>query len=170
MTMRPFGPALVALAPLILLAGCDRSTGASDTAAAPSPPSAAEAAASGIADTIGSAASGRPIPREGLPDYVETRENGRYLTGMTFSNDRREGGMLMYEAPGPLADVVAFHRASLERHGMTATEPTVHPVRDYMETRFEGRTADGISTLSITIIDKSEPNMIVQLNYSDEKG
>lgn len=78
--------------------------------------------------------------------------------------------MVTYSAPGPLADVVAFHRASLERHGMTVTEATVHPVRDYMETRFKGRTADGRSSLSINIIDKSEPDMIVQLNYADEKG
>lgn len=89
---------------------------------------------------------------------------------MRFSNDQRAGGMVMYSAPGPLADVVAFHRASLERHGMTVTEATVHPVRDYIETRFEGRTADGRSSLSINIIDKSEPDMIVQLNYADEKG
>ena len=159
--------ALALLAPLALVAGCDSADGPSVPA---SPPSATEAAAAGIVETLGSAAAGRPIPREGLPDYVETREGGRYMTGMNFSNELRQGGMVMYSAPGPLAEVMAFHRASLERHGMTPGEAAVRPVRDHMETTFEGRTADGKSHLTVTIIDKSEPDMIVQLNYADEKN
>lgn len=155
---------VMALVPGMLIAGCSNADSASPRPSAPSP---TEAAASGIAETATSTLSGSAIPREGVPDYVETFQGGRYLTGTKLSNDRRSGGMLMYAASGSVAEVVAFHRASMERHGTVPGDATVRPVRDHEETQFEGTSADGKHQLRVVVIDKSEPDLIVQLHYTD---
>lgn len=168
--MKTKRPAPLAVAPLLLmLAACGGQDQATRSEAAAPASGPVEAAASGIVEEVGSSAAGRPIPREGLPDYVETYANGRYLTSTTFSNDIRTGGMLLYAAPASAADLVAFHRAAMERHGMTPGEATTRPVRDNVETSFEGRTADGRSSLTVVVIDKSEPDAIVQMTYADER-
>lgn len=156
------------LVPVMLLAACDKP--ASDAGTGTPNPGPTEAAAAGIAETLGAAAAGNPIPREGLPDFVETMPGGRYLTGMKSRNDLRSGGMMMYAAQAPLAEVVTFHRNSMESQGMTVGEATTRPVRDHQETSFEGRSADGKSRLTVVIIDKSEPEQIVQMNYTVEAG
>ena len=170
LTMKTKRPAPLAVAPLLLVLAACGGQGQSARSDADTPTAGpVEAAASGIVEEVRSAAAGRPIPREGLPDYVETYANGRYLTSMTLNNDVRTGGMLMYAARASAADLVAFHRAAMERHGMTPGEATTRPVRDNVETSFEGRTADGRSSLTVIIIDKSEPDTIVQMNYADER-
>ena len=159
-----------AAAPLLLIAACGGQDGAPHGEADSDPAGPVEAAAGGVAEAAVSVATGRPVPREGLPDYVETAAGGQYMTGMTFSNELRTGGMVMYRAPGSAADAIAFHRASMERHGMTVGEAATRPVRDHIETHFEGVSADGRSSLSVTVIDKSEPSAIVSMNYADEQG
>ena len=168
--MRTLHHAWLALGSTLLLAACGGQDNASSDQGGAEPSGPVEAAASGIAEQAASAAAGRPIPREGLPDYLETAPGGQYMTGMTFSNDQRVGGMVMYSAPGSAAEAIAFHRASMERQGMTVGEATTRPVRDYSETTFEGTSADGRSRLTVNVIDKSEPAAIVQLNYADEVG
>jgi hypothetical protein len=161
--------AIFVVAPLLILSGCgngEASTAADD---AGRQPGATEAAVSGAAEVVASAAAGGPIPREGLPDFVETMTGGRYLTSSHFSNDLRDGGMLLYAVPGSAADVVAFHRASLERQGFTLDEAVTRPVRDNMETSFEGRSANGGSSLAVVVIDKSEPEQLVQLTFAVER-
>lgn len=160
----------LAVAPVLMLAACGGQDSAAGNEPRSEPVGAVEAAVGGVADVVGSAAAGRPIPPEGLPDYLETAPGGQYLTGMTFSNDQRIGGMVMYSAPGSAADAIAFHRASMERQGMNVGEATTRPVRDHIETTFEGVSADGRSRLTVNVIDKSEPAAIVQLNYADEQG
>lgn len=167
--MKPSILATIAFTPLVLLAGCGPQGGSVEAPA--EAPSAVEAAAAGVSEVIRSEAAGRPIPREGLPDYVETAPGGSYVTSSSGANALRTTGMLLYFAPGSVADLVAFHRASMERHGMTPTEATSRPVRHTTETSFEGRSADGRFRLSVSIIDdESKPVRAVQMNFSEEKG
>lgn len=168
--MKATRPTPLAAVPLLLMLAACGGQGPSARSDADTPTAGpVEAAASGIVEEVRASAAGRPIPREGLPDYVETYEHGRYLTSTTFSNDVRTGGMLLYAASASAADLVAFHRAAMERHGMTPGEATTRPVRDNIETSFEGRTADGRSSLTVVVIDKSEPDAVVQMTYADER-
>lgn len=166
--MKPLILATIAFAPALCLAGCGPQGGSAEAPA--QQPSAAQAAAVGVGQVIKSEAAGRPIPREGLPAYVETAPGGSYVTSTSGENALRTTGMLLYFAQGSVDDLVAFHRASMEKHGMTPTEATSRPVRRTTETSFEGRSADGRSKLSVTIIEDAKPTRAVQMNFSDEKG
>ncbi|MBN8553126.1 MAG: hypothetical protein J0L52_09570 [Caulobacterales bacterium] len=168
--MKRLSLTILVVTPLLFLAGCGNGETSTTTEGTGEQPSAVGAAASGVAEVVESAAAGRPIPRENLPDFVETMSGGRYLTSAHVANDLRDGGMLMYAVPGSAADVVAFHRASLERQGFTLDEAVTRPVRDNIETSFEGRSADGRSSLGVVVIDNSEPEQIVQLNFSVERN
>lgn len=168
--MKRLNLTILVVTPLLILAGCGNGETSTATEGAGGQPSAAGAAAAGVAEVVASAAAGSPIPRENLPDFVETMSGGRYLTSAHVSNDQRDGGMLLYAVPGTATDVVAFHRASLERQGFTLDEAVTRPVRDNMETSFEGRSADGRSSLAVVVIDKSEPDQVVQLNFSVERN
>lgn len=161
--------AMLAVAPLVILWGCGNGETSNSSEGTRDQPSATEAAASGAAAVVTSAAAGRPIPRENLPDFVETMSGGTYLTSNHFSNDLRDGGMLLYAVEESAVDVVAFHRTSLERQGFTLDEAVTRPVRDNMETSFEGRSADGRSSLAVVVIDKSEPAQIIQLTFAVER-
>ena len=167
--MKPSILATIAFTPVMLLVGCGPQGGSADAPAKGT--DAVEATAAGVSEVVRSEAAGRPFPREGLPDYVEAAPDGSYVTSTSGENALRTTGMLLYFAPGSVADLVAFHRASMERHGMTVTEATTRPVRHTMETSFEGRSADGRSRLTVSIIDdESKPTRAVQMNFSDEKG
>lgn len=167
--MKPSILATIAFSPLMLLAACGPQAGSAD--APPENPGAVQATAAGVSEVARSEAAGRPFPREGLPDYVETAPDGSYVTSTSGETALRTTGMLLYFAPGSVADLVGFHRASMERHGMTPTKATSRPVRHTTETSFEGRSADGRSRLSVSIIDdESKPTRAVQMNFSDENG
>jgi hypothetical protein len=162
--------ATLAVTPVLLLTGCGAQGGSTDAVAPASSPGAAEAAASGVAEVIRSEAAGRPIPRDGVPDYVETMPDASYMTSSSGENALRSTGMMMYGVKQPAAEVIAFHRASMERLGMTPGEATSRPVRKTTETRFEGQSSDGRSKLAVTVIESGKATIVVQLHYSDEKG
>jgi hypothetical protein len=162
--------ATLAVTPVLMLMGCGAQGGSTDAATPASSPGAAEAAASGVAEVIRSEAAGRPIPRDGLPDYVETMPGAAYMTSSSGQNALRSTGMLMYSVERPAAEIIAFHRASLERQGMTPGETSARPVRKTTETGFGGKSADGRSSLTVTIIEDGKPRIVVQLHYADEKG
>ena len=162
--------AALAVTPVLLLTGCGPEGGSKDAAASATSPGAIEAAASGVADVIGSEAAGRPIPRDGVPAYVETMPGASYLTSSSGENALRSTGMLMYAVERPTEEIIAFHRASLERQGMTPGETTTRPVRKTTETSFAGKSVDGRSSLTVTIITDGKPRTVIQLHYADEKG
>lgn len=168
--MKCLNLSILAVAPLLILSGCGNDEASMPTEGAGGQPSVAEAAASGVTAVVASAAARSPIPREGLPDFVETMSDGRYLTSSHFANDLRDGGSLLYAIQGSAADVAAFHRTSLERRGFTISEAVTRPVRDNMETSFEGRSADGRSSLAVVVIDKSEPDQVVQLTFAVDRN
>ncbi len=153
-----FHPSIAAC--ILLLAGCD--TNAPSTNAGDNGPAAA--AASGVAEIARSAAKGRPIPRENLPDFVETYEGGRYGTSFFGSNEKRKSGTLLYTVTAAPADVAAFHDASMKKLGFDVAAPKTRVVRDRNETVIEGKAGDG-RELSVVVIEQSPAEATVQMNY-----
>ncbi|MDZ3830853.1 MAG: hypothetical protein U0S50_03420 [Sphingopyxis sp.] len=146
---------LGAVAVIVILGGC----GNSDQA-----PGATETAATGIAETVKSAAAERPIPRDNLPDFVETYAGGRYATATFGDNSLRRSGMLLYSAGASPADVAAFHEQSMRKFGFDPGPPQTSVVRDNKETLIEGKHADGRS-LSVVVIEQSPSEAMVKLNF-----
>ena len=145
---------------LLLLGGCGGGAPQPD-AAKPGP---GEVAAGGVAEVLKSAARGNPVPRENLPDFVETYEGGRYGTSFFGSNEKRKSGMLLYTVAAAPADVAAFHSASMAKSGFDVAAPKTRVVRDRNETVIEGKASDGRS-LSVIVIEQSPAEATVQMNY-----
>ena len=144
----------------LLLGGCgSEAPGANTGGNGP-----AEAAASGVAEVVKSAARGRPIPRDKLPDFVETYEGGQDGTSFFGSNEKRKSGTLLYTVMAAPADVAGFHTASMERLGFDVEAPTKRVVRGRNETVIEGAAADGRS-LSVIVIEQAPQEVTVQMNY-----
>lgn len=151
---------LLAIAALpLLLGGCGGEAPAAKTGGGPT-----EVAASGITEIVKSAAKGNPIPRDNLPDFVETYEGGRNGTSFFGSNEKRKSGTLLYTVAAAPADVVGFHMASMKRLGFEVAGPKKRVVRDRNETVIEGTAADGRS-LTVVVIEQSPAEATVQMNY-----
>ncbi len=131
-------------------------------------PSAAEAAASGVAEVVKSAANGNPFPRDKLPDFVEIYEGGRYLTSFFGSNVKRDSGTLLYDAPDAPEKVVAFHVASMKKFGFSVSPPETRVVRKRNETSIESMHSDGRS-LNMVVIEQSPDKATVQMNFAVPK-
>ncbi|MCA1199577.1 hypothetical protein K9B35_16535 [Sphingomonas sp. R647] len=158
--MKPVVPvAVIALT----LAGCG------DPAPRQGNPTAAQAAASGVAEVVQSAAKGNPFPRDKLPDFVETYDGGRYLTSFFGSNVKRDAGTLLYDAPAAPAKVIAFHVASMEKFGFSASAPETRVVRKRNETSIEGKHPDG-RVLNMVVIEQSPDNATVHMNFAVPKS
>jgi|JI8StandDraft_2_1071088.scaffolds.fasta_scaffold57095_3 hypothetical protein len=143
----------------LILTGCG-----SEPAADSSNPSAAEAAAAGVAAVVKSEAAGRPFPDD-MPAFVEPMPGGSYLTGMRGSNAVRSTGMDMYDAPGTAAEAVAFHTDALTRGGFAPVVGAPQKVRDTMETSITGKHADG-RTLDVVVIEQESGDAVVQMRYT----
>ena len=124
----------------------------------------AEAAVTGVAEVVKSAAKGNPIPRDNLPDFVETYEGGRYGTSFFGSNEKRKSGTLLYMVAARPADVAGFHEASLKKRGFEVAVPQKRVARGRNETVMEGAAADGRS-LSVIVIEQSPREATVHMNY-----
>ena len=145
---------------ILLLGGCGG--GAPTADAGDNGPAAA--AASGVAEVVKSAAKGNPIPRDNLPDFVETYEGGRYGTSFFGSNEKRKSGTLLYHVAAAPADLVGFHQASMKKFGFDVAAPKTRVARKRNETVIEGTAADG-RTLSVVVIEQSPAEATVQMNY-----
>lgn len=144
----------------LLLGGC----GSEAPAANAGDQGPAEAAASGVAEVVKSAAQGRPIPRDKLPDFVETYEGGQYGTSFFSSNEKLSSGTLLYMVAAAPADVAGFHAASMKKLGFEVGAPKKRVARGRNETVIEGDAADGRS-LSVIVIEQSPREATVQMNY-----
>lgn len=145
---------------ILLLTGCESKTPSTNDGGS----EAAQAAASGIAEVVKSAAKGNPIPRENLPDFLETYEGGRYGTSFFGSNEKHKSGTLLYTVAATPADVAAFHDASMKKLGFDVAAPKKRVVRDRNETVIEGKAGDG-RELSVIVIEQSPAEATVQMNY-----
>ncbi len=154
-------PYLAIAAGALLLGGCGSGTSTPKGEGAAGPNA---AAASGVAEIVKSAAKGNPIPRDNLPDFVETYEGGRYGTSFFGNNEIRKSGTLLYAVAAAPAEVVAFHEASLKKFGFDVSPPQQRVVRDRNETVIEGAAPDG-RTLSIVVIEQSPTEATVQMNF-----
>lgn len=146
----------------LILAGCGVSDPAQRTDRTPG---GVDAAATGVAAVVKSAAKGNPIPRGDLPDFVETYDGGRYGTSFFSSNAKQRAGTLLYHAPAAPADAIAFHTASMKKFGFNAARSQTKVVRGRNETVIEGTQADG-RTLSVVVIEQSPTEATVQMNYA----
>lgn len=144
----------------LVLGGCGSETPTAN--AAGSGPG--ETAISGVAEVIKSAAEGRPIPRDKLPDFVETYEGGQYGTSFFSSNEKLKSGTLLYMVAAAPADVAGFHAASMKKLGFDVPAPIKRVVRGRNETVMEGAAADGRS-LSVIVIEQSPREATVHMNY-----
>jgi hypothetical protein len=156
-------PFVLTLACAALLTACGGEAPA-PTAATQSTPTGA--AIQGMGEVVSQAAKGNPIPRDNVPDFVETMEGGRYMTGTQFSNDLRSGGLIMYAVEQDRAAVVAFYKASFEKQGFKITEESEGPVDGSLQSKLEA-TSDAGGKLKITAIEKPD-SVIVNVNYTTE--
>ncbi|MBY8826212.1 hypothetical protein [Sphingomonas colocasiae] len=146
---------------MLILSGC----GADAPSATTEAPGTVRAAAAGIATTAQSRLASDRIPRDKLPDFVETYAGGRYGTAFFGSNEKRKTGTLLYHAAASPADVAAFHQASMRRAGFDIQPPRTRVVRDRNETILDGSAVDG-RTLSVVVIEQSPTEATIQMNFT----
>ncbi|WP_448659508.1 hypothetical protein ACPVPU_03335 [Sphingomonas sp. CJ99] len=128
-------------------------------------PEPVDAAIEGIADAANDDTADRAIPREKLPDFVETYAGGTGLTSLFGSNEKRRTGTLVYRASAAPADVITFHKASAEKFGFQVSVGAAQVVRDKPETSIEAKHADG-RTLNAVVIADSPQRATVQINFT----
>lgn len=156
---------LFALASIATLAACggggsDKADSTQTDVAA----SATKAAAQGVSKVLDQEVKGRPIPREGVPDFVETMPIGSFITGSKFSNDLRSGGTLYYSTPEDRAAVVTFYKASIEKNGFKLVSETEAEKRGKMETALQAKADDG-RTLNV-FATQDDKGAVVQANFT----
>jgi hypothetical protein len=136
LTMIPRFGALLGFS--LLLASC----GGGDAA----PEATAEAENAGnVASAVAGAATGL-IDTSDLPAFVEIYEGGTPIMNMKSNDGGNAGGLLSYTVKAPIADVVAFHRASAKRAGI--------------EFKTEAAAQEGM-TLAGTSADESKSLMVI---------
>jgi hypothetical protein len=144
--------------PLLLLAAC----GGGEEATAPAPDSRADAGE--VASAVAGAASGL-VSTEGLPDFVEVYEGGTPVMHMKTGDAQKRGGLFSYSVDAPLEDVVAFHRESMKKAGISTT--TEIAAQDSLSF---GGTDSGETRQLLTTISKDESGVTVSQTYSLPAG
>lgn len=148
------GRAALILAPLLVLAACGSKE-----------PENTEVTINGkdVAIATAGAATGL-VDTSDLPAFVEIYESGTPVMNMKSSDGPQSGGLLSYTVKAPIADVVAFHRASAKRSGITfKTEATTPDGMTLM-----GTNADETQTLMVIIASGEETT--VSLTHSRKTG
>ncbi len=116
-----------------------------------------------VASAMAGAATGL-VDTSDLPDFVEIYESGTPAMNMKASDNGQTGGMLSYTVKAPVADVVAFHRESAKRHGITFKTEATTPEGVMLA----GTNADETETLLVNI-NAGEETMVA-LTHSRKTG
>ena len=109
--MRNHAPALAAF---LFLSACG---GSDDTDRASGTTSAADIVAGAAGDVAGNV-TGLGVSTADLPDFVELPKGVRPIHNARLAADGRAGGTLTLETSQKPADLVAFYRASMAKHGL----------------------------------------------------
>jgi hypothetical protein len=153
---------LIASTALLLVACGDQNTPApTSTSTNPAP---TQAAAQGVGKVLDQAAKGNPIPRDGVPDFVETMPNGSFLTASKFSNELKSGGSLMYALAQDRASVIAFYKASFQKNGLQLVSETEAEKRGKMESALKASADDG-RTLDVFVVQRDR-DVVIQANFT----
>ncbi len=145
------------IAAAIALTGCGG--GAEDQASAPT---AVADAGSGAMGTIVSGAKGMGVSIDDLPEFVEVPKGVRAITNIRMKDDNKAGGTLTLETSQTPADLVAFYRASMARHGLAiGLETTSSQMVQLM-----GESEDKTKTLMVTVLTDEEGGTTLNLVHS----
>lgn len=152
--MHKYIPALA-----ILFAASACSGGKTETA--PATTSADDIAGEAAKNAV-SGGTGIGVAAADLPDFVDLPEGARAITNMRVNDDGKAGGTLTLEARQSPADLVAFYRASMARHGLKiGLENTADQMVQLM-----GESEDKTKTLMVTVLTDGEGGTTLNLVHS----
>ncbi|GAO77519.1 hypothetical protein [Sphingopyxis sp. C-1] len=97
-----------------------------------------------------------------LPDFVELPRGARAITNMRMNDGTRAGGTLTLETATAPADLLAFYRASMARHGLKiGLENSADQMMQLM-----GESEDKAKTLMVTVLTDDEGVTTLNLVHS----
>ncbi len=97
-----------------------------------------------------------------LPAFVDMMPGAKELTSSAFSNALREGGTVLAATEKPEAEVLAYYKASMQRHGLTAGPETVTPKKVVL---VKGLSGDGKRELRLEVNPGNGGRVVFQLNF-----
>lgn len=153
---RTVGAALACL----MLSAC----GGGDQAASPETEIASAAAKSAAGAAVG-AMTGLGVSTADLPPFVEVMPGAKAIQSLKTEMDGAVGGNVMLTTTAKPADIVAFYKASLERHGLkinleSASEQMVQIIAE---------SEDKTRSLAIMIIVGDEGDPAITLTHRRPK-
>lgn len=112
--------------------------------------------------TIVSDAKGMAVSFDDLPEFVELPKGAKAITNIRMKDDNKAGGTLTLETNQTPADLVAFYRASMARHGLAiGLETTSNQMVQIM-----GESEDKAKTLMVTVLTDEEGGTTLNLVHS----
>lgn len=146
----------------LLLVACG---GGGDQAASPETDMAAAAAKSAAGAAVG-AVTGLGVSTADLPPFVEVMPGAKAIQSLKTDMDGAVGGNVMLTTKAKPADIVAFYKASLERHGLkinleNASEQMVQIIAE---------SEDKTRSLAIMIIVGEEGDPAINLTHRRPKA
>lgn len=118
--------------------------------------------ASDIASTVTNTATGIGVSTADLPEFVELPKDAKAITNMRMNDDGKAGGTLTLETSATPSDIVAFYRASMERHGLKIG---LENMSDQM-VQLMGESEDKTKTLMVTVLTDDEGVTTLNLVHS----
>ena len=120
------------------------------------------AAAVEATDPVASDGKGSGVSIGDLPDFVELPKGARAITNMRMNDGGKAGGTLTLETAQAPAELVAFYRASMARHGLKiGLENTADKMVQLM-----GESEDKANTLMVTVLTDDEGVTTLNLVHS----
>lgn len=120
------------------------------------------AAAVEATDPVASDDKGSGVSIGDLPDFVELPKGARAITNMRMNDGGKAGGTLTLETAQAPAELVAFYRASMARHGLKiGLENTADKMVQLM-----GESEDKANTLMVTVLTDDEGVTTLNLVHS----
>lgn len=97
-----------------------------------------------------------------LPDFVELPRDAKAVTNMRMNDGGKAGGTLTLETRQAPAELVAFYRASMARHGLKIG---LENMADQM-IQLMGESEDKAKTLMVTVLTDDEGVTTLNLVHS----
>jgi hypothetical protein len=158
-------PFILSLVLTALVAACGGEASAPATSSTAS--TVAGAAVKGL-DQAAALTPKRPIPRDGIPDALETMEGGSYLRSSNIDNGDRVNINIMYTIDKTPAEAVSFYQASFLENGFTASAPveTVKPSK--ISTYMDANGPDE-RRINVQVIQETDStDTVVDIRYSEK--
>jgi hypothetical protein len=96
------------------------------------------------------------------PAFVEMMPGATEVTGSFFKNALREGGMVLAATEKPEAEVLAYYKGSMQKHGLTPGQQTVTPKNVVL---VKGLSGDSKRELRLEVNPGKGGRVMFQLNF-----